>query len=72
MTKRHQSNQIALYAAEKLRYNYDRHHLKSEGKQMDYKQNQMSNEDRMKWFTEAKLGIFIHWGIYSVLGVGES
>lgn len=39
---------------------------------MDYKQNQMSNEDRMKWFTEAKLGIFIHWGIYSVLGVGES
>lgn len=28
--------------------------------------------DRMKWFSEAKLGIFIHWGIYSVNGVQES
>ncbi|WP_328296916.1 alpha-L-fucosidase [Streptomyces sp. NBC_00435] len=25
-----------------------------------------------KWFTEAKLGIFIHWGIYAVDGVAES
>lgn len=24
------------------------------------------------WFLESKLGIFIHWGIYSVKGVGES
>ena len=24
------------------------------------------------WFLEAKLGIFIHWGIYAVRGVGES
>ena len=24
------------------------------------------------WFTEAKLGIFIHWGIYAVNGVAES
>jgi alpha-L-fucosidase len=24
------------------------------------------------WFQDAKLGIFIHWGIYSVDGVGES
>jgi alpha-L-fucosidase len=24
------------------------------------------------WFAEAKLGIFIHWGIYSVKGVAES
>lgn len=24
------------------------------------------------WFLEAKLGIFIHWGIYAVKGVGES
>ena len=24
------------------------------------------------WFQEAKLGIFIHWGIYSAGGVGES
>lgn len=27
---------------------------------------------KMQWFTEAKLGIFIHWGIYSVDGVDES
>ena len=26
----------------------------------------------LQWFTEAKLGIFIHWGIYSVDGVDES
>ncbi len=24
------------------------------------------------WFPEAKLGIFIHWGIYAVRGIGES
>ncbi|MBK7030375.1 MAG: alpha-L-fucosidase [Bacteroidales bacterium] len=26
----------------------------------------------MKWFAEARLGVFIHWGIYSVKGVDES
>lgn len=26
----------------------------------------------MRWFHEAKLGIFIHWGIYAVDGIGES
>lgn len=26
----------------------------------------------MQWFDDAKLGIFIHWGIYAVDGVGES
>jgi len=29
-------------------------------------------EERMEWFAEAKLGIFIHWGIYAVDGVSES
>lgn len=29
-------------------------------------------EERMEWFDHAKLGIFIHWGIYSVRGVPES
>ena len=24
------------------------------------------------WFTDAKLGIFVHWGIYSVDGAAES
>ena len=28
--------------------------------------------DKMQWFRDAKLGIFMHWGIYSVLGVTES
>ncbi|MBT3207595.1 MAG: alpha-L-fucosidase [Bacteroidetes bacterium] len=38
-------------------------------------QNQELQADyhkKMEWFQEAKLGIFIHWGIYSVLGIGES
>jgi len=30
------------------------------------------NAAKMKWFADAKLGIFIHWGIYSVDGVDES
>lgn len=29
-------------------------------------------EKRMQWFQDAKLGIFIHWGIYAVKGVSES
>ncbi len=29
-------------------------------------------EQKMQWFSDAKLGIFIHWGIYSVNGVDES
>jgi alpha-L-fucosidase len=28
--------------------------------------------DRLRWFREAKLGIFIHWGIYAVDGIDES
>ena len=30
-----------------------------------------SNE-RMQWFRDARLGIFIHWGIYAVNGIDES
>ena len=29
-------------------------------------------DERMKWFKDAKLGIFIHWGIYAVDGIDES
>ena len=29
------------------------------------KQVDKSVEERMEWFSKAKLGIFIHWGIYS-------
>lgn len=28
--------------------------------------------EKMEWFQDAKLGIFIHWGIYSVNGIDES
>ena len=27
---------------------------------------------KMQWFADAKLGIFIHWGMYAVNGIGES
>jgi alpha-L-fucosidase len=27
---------------------------------------------KMQWFSDAKLGIFIHWGIYAVYGTSES
>ena len=29
-------------------------------------------DENMEWFANAKLGIFIHWGIYAVNGVSES
>lgn len=31
-----------------------------------------SDDKKMEWFGDAKLGIFIHWGIYSVKGISES
>jgi alpha-L-fucosidase len=31
-----------------------------------------SIREKMQWFADAKLGIFIHWGIYSVHGTDES
>jgi Alpha-L-fucosidase len=35
-------------------------------------ETEQEKEKRMEWFENAKLGIFIHWGIYSVDGVAES
>lgn len=32
----------------------------------------LATSEKMKWFDDAKLGIFIHWGIYSVNGIDES
>lgn len=29
-------------------------------------------EEKMQWFKDAKLGIFVHWGLYSVNGIDES
>ena len=40
-----------------------------------YSQNQytpsVENLEARKWFEEAKFGLFIHWGVYSILGDGE-
>ena len=40
-----------------------------------YSQNQytpsLKNLEARKWFEEARFGLFIHWGVYSVLGDGE-
>lgn len=33
---------------------------------------QSDSADKMQWFKGARLGIFIHWGIYAVDGVSES
>lgn len=35
-------------------------------------QNSSLTDKKMEWFQDAKLGIFIHWGIYSVNGISES
>lgn len=28
-------------------------------------------EDDIKWWRDAKFGMFIHWGVYAILGKGE-
>lgn len=35
-------------------------------------QEKLTKEQRLEWFQDAKLGIFIHWGYYGVNGIGES
>lgn len=35
-------------------------------------QNITADHQKMEWFKDAKLGIFIHWGVYSVNGIAES
>ncbi len=36
------------------------------------KETKEEKQQRMQWFKDARLGIFIHWGIYSVKGIDES
>ncbi len=36
------------------------------------KQEEDLAESKMQWFKEAKLGVFIHWGLYAVNGIDES
>ena len=38
----------------------------------NYTKAQSVDHKKMEWFKNAKLGIFIHWGIYSVNGISES
>lgn len=33
---------------------------------------EVPKEERLAWFKDAKLGIFIHWGIYAINGIDES
>lgn len=33
---------------------------------------QQNNNEKMHWFHDAKLGIFVHWGIYAEDGIDES
>ncbi|MDR3711796.1 MAG: alpha-L-fucosidase [Puia sp.] len=40
--------------------------------QAQQKINPDSIRGKMQWFADAKLGIFIHYGIYAVKGIGES
>jgi alpha-L-fucosidase len=40
--------------------------------QSQQKTNPNEIQQKMEWFADAKLGIFIHWGIYAVNGVSES
>ncbi len=40
--------------------------------QLGWAQKTSRDSLKMQWFGEAKLGIFIHWGIYSVKGTDES
>ena len=47
-------------------------HLSCEQNFAQQKINPDSIREKMQWFADAKLGIFIHWGIYSVNGVDES
>ena len=30
-----------------------------------------SRAERVKWFTQARFGMFIHWGLYAIPGRGE-
>src|SRR5262249_4812359 len=44
--------------------------LRAATAQGEYQPTQ-SNLEARRWFQDAKFGMFIHWGVYSVLGDGE-
>ena len=34
---------------------------------MDTNKDNLNSVDRLQWFRNAKFGMFIHWGLYSLL-----
>lgn len=46
--------------------------LSAFGFKVSAQENTEQKNERMQWFKDAKLGIFIHWGIYAVNGIDES
>ena len=36
-----------------------------------YQFNRKEYEERMKWYQDARFGMFIHWGLYSIPARGE-
>ena len=34
-----------------------------------YQFNRKEYEERMKWYQDARFGMFIHWGLYSIPAV---
>ncbi len=40
--------------------------------QVNSQSTNLGDKNRLEWFQDAKLGIFIHWGYYGVNGIGES
>ena len=40
--------------------------------QAQHRVNPDEIKEKMQWFADGKLGIFIHYGIYSVKGIDES
>jgi alpha-L-fucosidase len=46
--------------------------IASGAKTLSAQETEKEKAERMQWFKDARLGIFIHWGIYSVNGIDES
>jgi alpha-L-fucosidase len=42
------------------------------GKTISISAQEAETNEKMQWFKDARLGIFIHWGIYAVNGIDES
>ena len=38
---------------------------------MGKRRSQAVHDRKMKWWREARFGMFIHWGLYSLLGRGN-